>query len=100
MSTSDNTAKKNFQVATFAVIGIVVFILHILVFYFNHYAFNIMISAYVLSYAVMMIIIITKNTDCFSKSIFNVTINLSLYTIVLQVSLIIFTIIMMARKKT
>lgn len=102
MATTDTTGKNlnaNLKVAGFAVLGIVIFVLHIVVFFVNQYMFNILVSLYVLIYAVLIFIIITKNTDCFSKSIFNITINFSIYTIILQLMLIILTLVMYARKK-
>lgn len=96
---SQKNLSNNLKVAGFALLGIVIFILHIGIFFVNQYMFSIIVSLYVLIYAILIFIVITKNTDCFTKSIFNLTVNFSIYTILLQIMLIIFTIVMYSRKK-
>ncbi len=99
---TDTTGKNlntNLKTAGFALLGIIIFVLHIVVFSVNQYMFNILVSLYVLIYSVLVFIIITKNPDCFSKTIFNITVNFSIYTMILQIMLILFTIFMYSRKK-
>lgn len=96
---NDKNLSTNLKVAGFALVGIVIFVLHIGIFFINQYMFSILISLYVLIYAILIFIVISKNTDCFSKSIFNLTINFSIYTIILQFMLIVFTLVMYSRKK-
>ncbi len=96
---SEKNLNANLKVAGFALLGIIIFVLHIGIFFINQYMFSIIISVYVLVYAILVFIVITKNTDCFSKSVFNLTVNFSIYTILLQIMLIVFTIFMYSRKK-
>ena len=96
---SGKDVNSNLKVAGFAILGILVFVAHIGVFLINQYAFNILVCIYILVYSILVFIIMMKNIDCFSKPVFNITINLSLYTMFLQVFLIIFTLVMFYRKK-
>ena len=98
-SMSGKDVNSNLKVAGFAILGILVFVAHIGVFLINQYAFNILVCIYILVYSILVFIIMMKNIDCFSKPVFNITINLSLYTMFLQVFLIIFTLVMFYRKK-
>lgn len=98
-TTNGKSINNNLKIAAYSIIGILVFVAHIGIFVLNQYAFNILVCIYVLIYSILVFIIVTKNSDCFSKPVFNITINLSLYTIFLQIFLAIFTLIMFYRKK-
>lgn len=101
MSSSMDTKdiSKNIRVIGYAVLGIVIFVLHILVFYLNQYMFNVLVCCYVVVYALVTLISVTKNKDCFNKPLFNILTYFSLYTVVLQVFLLIFTIVMYMKRK-
>lgn len=96
---ADKDVAKNFKTAALGVIGILVFGVHIALYYTNQFLFNIVVCMYIVTYATIVLISVTKNKDCYTKGIFNVITNFSIYTIILQVFLIIFTVVMMMRKK-
>lgn len=97
-SVDNKDIKNNLRVVGLAVLGIVVFGIHILVFYLNQYMFNVLVCLYVILYSITIFVAIAKNKDCYNKPMFNILVNFSLYTIVLQAFLLIFTLIMYSVK--
>jgi hypothetical protein len=98
-NSNEKSVSSSFRNATLAVVGILVFGLHIGLFYVNQFYFNILVCTYVVIYAIIVLISVSKNRDCFTKGVFSVLINYSIYTLILQVFLVGFTIVMMSRKK-
>lgn len=100
MSTSNDTKniKSNLRVVGLSVLGVLIFILHIAVFYVNQYMFNVIVCIYIIVYAIIIFISVLKNKDCYDKSMFNILVNFSLYTIILQIFLLIFTFFMYLKK--
>ncbi len=86
---------ENVKVTIFAVIGIVIFGIHMGLYYINPLLFNVMVSLYVCLYSILVLMSTTKNKDCFTKGNYNILVNSSLYTVTLQICLIIFAIVLL-----
>jgi len=83
----------NIKVALIGVVGIIIFIIHGALLYFNLGAFNVLVCLYIIVYAIIVLIITGKNTGCYQKKSFNILVNFSLYTVILQIFLLVFVVI-------
>ena len=91
---ADTSVSNRFQKASVALIGIGIFALHAGVFYFSNILFNIMISLYIITYSILVIILIGRNKSCVERVSYDWLINLSIYTIFLQGFLVLFVLAM------
>lgn len=92
-ATSD--ISENIKVTVFAVLGIVIFGVHMGLYYINPILFNIMVSLYVCLYSILVLMSSLKNKDCMQKGTYGILVNTSLYTVTLQICLIIFAIVLL-----
>lgn len=99
---SDNNSKninKNIKTALYGFSGILIVAIHIYVLYTNIFGFNLLVCIYIIIYAIIVLIAIWKNTDCYNSTSFNIIVNFSLYTILLQIFLIAFISFKLLSKK-
>lgn len=83
----------------FCTCAIIIFCIHMFLLYKNSYLYNIFVSFYIIIFCVIIIIIISKKKDCISTFNYNVLINLSIYTVFLQLIIISIIIYFWAIKK-
>ena len=91
---ADSTVSNRFKKASVALIGIGIFALHAALLYFSSTLFNILISTYIIAYAIFVLILVSKNKSCLDGLAFNWLLNLSIYTIFLQGILVLFALAM------
>lgn len=92
------TLSSKMNTAVYIFLGIIIFTIHVIILLYNTNLFNIIICLYVTAYAIIILIIAYKNKTCFETTGYNFVLNFSLYTIVLEILLMIFSIIMLAVK--
>ena len=85
-----------FKTIGLLVLGAVILIAHVVVFILNQFIFTVMLSLYIIGYTVLILVITYKKRNCYgiattSKPFneLNLIYNMSIYTIFLQVFLII-----------
>lgn len=86
------------------VLGGVIFAINIGLYIWNKYMFNIFLCLYILIYALLITIYLYRKKDCFdsNKNAFNILTYFSIYTMILQVLLIVMSVIflfMMSREQ-
>lgn len=103
MSTQNDTNQEkinsNIRIAVTGFFGIIIFLIHAALLYFNLWAFNVLVSLYIITYAVFILILTYKNKTSYNNISFNLLVNFSLYTIILQIFLLVFFTIKIATKK-
>jgi len=89
-----------FKTIGLLVLGAVILIAHVVVFILNQFIFTVMLSLYIIGYTVLILVITYKKRNCYDSGIsstsnsnrfseLNLIYNMSIYTIFLQVFLII-----------
>jgi hypothetical protein len=98
---TNKNINKNINISLYGFAGIIIVALHIFVLYTNIYAFNLLVCIYIIIYAIIILISFWKNNDCYNSRSFNIIVNFSLYTILLQLFLIGFIIykLLITKKK-
>jgi len=91
--------KSNMKIALVVFLGIVIFLMHAGLLYYNMGAFNALLCLYIIIYAIIVLIETGKNKDCYSKKSFNILVNFSLYTVILQIFILGFILFKMFSKK-
>jgi CDP-diglyceride synthetase len=90
---------KNFGmlIAGAAILGV-----HVGLFYWNNYIFNIFVCLYITLFAVLVTVLLYKNKSCFNNATraFNIITYFAFYTIFLQVIMIILSIVFLNLKQT
>jgi hypothetical protein len=92
---SEEKMSNNVQTVAYSMLGIFIFVIHALVYNTNKFLFNIIVSLYVTGYAILILVYVNKNKKTLTPVSFNVLSYASLYTVALQIVLILFTLIMM-----
>lgn len=98
-ATNTSNITSNIKIALIGVLGIVIFLVHGGLLYYNMGAFNILICLYIITYAIIVLIATGKNTGCYSKTSFNILVNFSLYTVILQIFVLVFVMFKMFSKR-
>lgn len=82
------------------ILGAVILGVHIGLFLYNPYLFNIFVCLYVTFFAILVTIFLYKKRDCFDEpsTAFNVLSYFSIYTICIQTILIILSFIFLVRR--
>lgn len=85
-----------FKTIGLLVLGAVILIAHVVVFILNQFIFTVMLSLYIIGYTVLILVITYKKRNCYGNTTstkpfneLNLIYNMSIYTIFLQVFLII-----------
>ena len=78
--------------------GAMVLGIHVGIFYYSQALFNILISLYLVTYCILIIMFMNKNKATISNSEFNLIYGFSIYTLFLQLFLILFVIGMLMYK--
>ena len=84
------------------ILGALILGIHVVLFLWNSYAFNIFVCLYILTFSLLVTVILYQNKKCFvdENYRFNILTYLSMYTIVLQfIILIISSIFLMNPKR-
>lgn len=90
MAISDiNTQFKNIGML---VLGAVILAIHVLIFRLNQYMFTVIMCIYIIGYSVLTIVLVYKNKSCYGQTDYNILINMSIYTIFLELFLIMLSI--------
>lgn len=86
--------------ASLVVLGAVILAIHVGLFIYNVYLFNIFVCLYIMFFAILVTIFLYKKKDCFESpsSAFNTLTYFSIYTISIQSLLIILSFIFLVRK--
>jgi hypothetical protein len=92
-NTNQSSIKSNIKIAFIGFLGIVIFLVHAGLLYYNMGAFNALLCLYIIVYAIIVLIVTGKNTGCYSKTSFNILVNFSLYTVILQIFILGFVLI-------
>lgn len=72
-------------------LGAIILGVHVLIFKLNQYMFTIIMCLYIIGYTVLMIVLLYKNKQCYNQSDFDTAVNMSAYTLFLEVFLILLT---------
>ena len=97
-----------FKTIGLLVLGAVILIAHVVVFMLNQFIFTVMLSLYIIGYTIVILIITYKKRGCYSNTNsnsnnnfneLNLIYNMSIYTIFLQVFLIILSLGYMVAQK-
>lgn len=97
---------EQFKTTGLLVLGVVILIAHVVVFMLNQFIFIVMLSLYIIGYTILILVITYKKRNCYdttktSKPFneLNLIYNMSIYTIFLQVFLIILSLGYMVAQK-
>ena len=72
-------------------LGAVILAAHVLIFKLDQYFFTVIICLYIIGYTVLVMVLMYKNQRSFTPSDFSTLLNMSLYTLFLELFLIIMT---------
>jgi hypothetical protein len=98
-NTTTSNINSNIKIALIGFLGIVLFLVHAALLYFNMGAFNALLCLYIIVYAIIVLIATGKNTGCYSKTSFNILVNFSLYTVILQIFVLGFVLFKLFSKR-
>ena len=70
---------------------------HVLIFKLNQYMFTVIMCIYIIGYTILVIVFMYKNKSCYSTTDTNILLNMSIYTIFLEIFLIILYIFFMIK---
>jgi hypothetical protein len=100
MASSENQIAPTTFVSQIKMIGILllgalILGIHVVLFLWNSYAFNIFVCLYIVTFSVLVTVFIYQNKNCFiDKPVkFNILTYLSVYTIVLQFIILIISVV-------
>lgn len=97
MSTSDLSSKIRYTGQL--ILGALILVVHVAIFSINQQLFTILICMYVTAYSILVITVFYKNRSSIDTMEMNLLVNLSFYTVFLEVFIIILTIAYMIYKK-
>jgi hypothetical protein len=80
-------------------VGAIILALHVVVFKMNQYMFSILMCIYIIAYTILVIVIMYKNKSCYNTQDFDILLNMSAYTMFLELFLIILVLGFMLFKK-
>lgn len=88
--------------ASLVVLGAVILAIHVGLFIYNVYLFNIFVCLYIMFFAILVTIFLYKKKDCFESpsGAFNTLTYFSIYTISIQALLIILSFIFLVRRNS
>lgn len=72
-------------------LGAVILGLHVLIYNLNQYMFTVLMCIYIIAYTILVIVISYKNKKCYDTKDFDILVNMSAYTLFLEVFLILLT---------
>ena len=77
------------------ILGAIIFAIHVTLYIWNKYMFNVFVCLYVLVYSLLITIFLYRKKNCFDSTpgAFNVLTYFSIYTMVIQVLLVILSLI-------
>lgn len=70
-------------------LGALILAIHVLIFRANQYMFTVIMCLYIIGYTILVIVIAYKNKNCHDSRDFDLLLNMSVYTIVLEIFLIL-----------
>jgi hypothetical protein len=71
------------------VLGAVILGIHVVLFRLNQYMFTVIMCLYILGYTILVIVLMYKNKNCYVQSDFKLLLNMSVYTLFLELFLIL-----------
>ena len=80
-------------------VGAIILALHVIVFKLNQYMFSVLMCIYIIAYTIIVIVIMYKNKSCYNTQDFDTLLNMSAYTMFLELFLIVLVIAFMLFKK-
>lgn len=75
----------------FLVLGAVILGVHALIFKLNQYMFTVIMCIYIIGYTILVIVLMYKNKKCYDSNDFDILLNMSFYTVFLELFLIALT---------
>jgi RsiW-degrading membrane proteinase PrsW (M82 family) len=72
-------------------LGAIILAVHVVVFRLNQYMFTVIMCIYIIGYTILVIVLMYKNKNCYDNSDFDILINMSAYTLFLELFLILLT---------
>lgn len=69
------------------VLGAAILAIHVFIFRMNQYMFTVIMCLYIIAYSVLVIVLMYKNKNCYRQEDFDILLNMSLYTVFLEVFL-------------
>ena len=85
----DNTFITQFKNIGMLVLGALILVIHAVIFNLNQYMFTIIMCIYIIGYTILVIVIMYKYRTNLSISDFNILMNMSFYTLFLELFLIL-----------
>ena len=100
-TTSQSTILSQLKNFGILILGAIILGFHVGLFYWNTYVFNIFVCMYIIMFTTFVLVFLYKNKTCFinEQRSFNIISYFALYTLFLQVSMIILSIIFLIMKK-
>jgi RsiW-degrading membrane proteinase PrsW (M82 family) len=71
------------------VLGAIILVIHVLIYKANQYMFTVVMCLYILGYTVLVIVLMYKNKGCYRQEDMSVLLNMSVYTVFLEIFLIL-----------
>jgi hypothetical protein len=79
------------------VLGALILGAHVLIFKLNQYMFTVIMCIYIIGYTILVIVFMYKNNACYNTTDSNILLNMSIYTIFLEIFLIVLSIFFMIK---
>jgi hypothetical protein len=94
-TTNQSTIKSQLKNFGILILGAAIFSFHIGLFYWNTYVFNIFVCMYIIMFTTFVLVFLYQNKKCFvnENRSFNMLSYFALYTLFLQVSMILLSIV-------
>lgn len=71
------------------VLGAIIFVIHVLIYRSNQYMFTVVMCLYILGYTILVIVLMYKNRGCYREEDMSVLLNMSVYTVILEICMIL-----------
>lgn len=76
----------------FIVLGAIILGIHVVIFRMSQYMFTVIMCIYIIAYSILVIVLMYKNKRAYDSSDFTILLNMSVYTIFLEVFLVLLSI--------
>lgn len=71
------------------VLGAIILVIHVIIYRSNQYLFTIVMCLYILGYTILVIVLMYKNKGCYRQEDQSILLNMSVYTVFLEIFLIL-----------
>ena len=75
----------------FIALGAIILAVHVAIFRLNNYMFTVIMCLYIIGYSILVIVLLYKNKNCYNQNDFDTLLNMSMYTVFLELFLIVMT---------